>query len=187
MSVAKVHSPTTVAHKQKQDVNVVDSSESAAVTLWGSDINSLKANKSYQLNRLKVRSYLGKKYFSFPSSVSKDDIDYLEDNVDYITSSDEKELTLTRAKAVGVRDFEAVYRCSGCKRNGSVTKKTAKTAVCDACTTVQRLPKAKYTRRLVLESKEKNIILKASDQIRSDTVTEKGILYAPPFDVSYNK
>lgn len=67
--VAKVSEPRSVgAGKTKQEVLLCDASGSATLTLWEDDVNMLTENKSYQMNRLVVRSFLGKNYLSMPPS-----------------------------------------------------------------------------------------------------------------------
>lgn len=67
--VKKVNEPHTVGGgKQKQEVFVCDSTGSATLTLWEDDINMLIEGKSYQMNRLVVRSFLGKNHLSMPPS-----------------------------------------------------------------------------------------------------------------------
>ena len=69
--------------KLKQDVVVVaDTTAKATVTLWEPDINILKPQKSYQLNRLQIRSFQGKNQLSFPSAPSIDEIEEIEDTID---------------------------------------------------------------------------------------------------------
>ena len=73
----------------KQKVVVADSTGKVIVTLWETDIGILKLQKSYQLNRLEIRSYQGKHHLSFPSAASVDEISDIEDTIDPTPSSDD--------------------------------------------------------------------------------------------------
>ena len=65
------------------------------------------------LIRLETRSYMGKAYLSFPSTVSFDKIDPLDDlcTSDCASSSDEEE-DLTSACIIGLKDLETYYACN---------------------------------------------------------------------------
>ena len=86
MSVLKVNEPEQlVSGRTKQDIKVADAT---TVTLWGNDIAILQLHKCYQLNRLEIRSYLGKTY---PSGPSFDIISDIEDTVEHATSPEDNE------------------------------------------------------------------------------------------------
>ena len=87
----KINDMQKVGSKSKQDVQVADSTGKATVTLWEPNTNSLQETKSYQLNRLEVRTYMGKKHLSFPSTTSIDEISDIDDVIDCTTSSDDDE------------------------------------------------------------------------------------------------
>ena len=52
--------------KIKQEQTIADQTAQATVTLWEQNVNMLKVGQSYQLNKLKVRHFLGKCHQSFP-------------------------------------------------------------------------------------------------------------------------
>jgi ssDNA-binding replication factor A large subunit len=78
----------------KQDVTIADATAAARLTLWESDVHSVREGRSYELSNLVVRSYLGDKYLSMPKEGAQikeiDDIgDVHEDDEaeQYITES----------------------------------------------------------------------------------------------------
>ena len=86
--VVKVNEPQQVrSGKIKQDIIVADNTNKAAVTLWQPYLNILKAQCSYQLNRLQIKTYQGKRHLSAPSI---DEIENIEDPIEVFTSSDEE-------------------------------------------------------------------------------------------------
>ena len=87
VTVVKINDVQKVGSKSKQHLQVADSTGKATVTLWEPDTNSLQETKSYQLNRLEVRTYMGKKHLSFPSTTSIDKISDIDDVIDCTTSS----------------------------------------------------------------------------------------------------
>ena len=50
--------------KLKQEVIIADATAKAMLTLWEGNINMVKEAKSYQVNKLVVRSFLGKQHLS---------------------------------------------------------------------------------------------------------------------------
>ena len=91
-TVLKVNESQTVGgNKTKQEVLVADTTAKGTIVLWGNDIGTLKQGKSYQLNRLEIRTYLTKRHLSFPSATSADEISDIEDVIEPTTSSDEEE------------------------------------------------------------------------------------------------
>ena len=81
--VNKVGKPHTVGGgKVKQEVLLCDSTASATITLWEDDANMLIEGKSYQMNRVIVRFFLGKSHLSMPpSGATVEEIDDLENVV----------------------------------------------------------------------------------------------------------
>lgn len=80
-----------------------DSTGSATLTLWGDDINMLIEGKSYQMNRLVVRSFLGKNHLSMPpSGATIEEIDDLENvipTISCITEGEDDSEYLTNVKS----------------------------------------------------------------------------------------
>ena len=148
--VIKVNEPQTVGGgKLKQDVVVADSTAKATVTLWEPDINILKPQKSYQLNRLQIRSFQGKNQLSFPSAPSIDEIEEIIDTIETFTSSDEEneEQQLEAVTISGIRQLETLYVCINC--NKSITPKNSHIGECESCHTTQKLSNAKQTAKLL--------------------------------------
>ena len=120
--VAKVSEPCSVgAGKTKQEVLLCDASGSATLTLWEDDVNMLTENKSYQMNQLVVRSFLGKNHLSMPpSGATIDEIEDLEEVKTPSTSSIAEESDdpehLSGVVITGVQQLENVHTCINCKK-----------------------------------------------------------------------
>ena len=65
VKVIQVDKPIKVANgKTKQDIAVGDTTATAGLTVWESDIGSLEENTSYQLQGMMVQEYRGTKFLS---------------------------------------------------------------------------------------------------------------------------
>ena len=85
VKIIRINKPEKVGkNKTKQDVAVSDPTGVANLTLWESDINTLKIDQSYQLNRLIVRTYKGKRMLSLSAGVTSviEIEDIVEDSCD---------------------------------------------------------------------------------------------------------
>ena len=58
-----------IQEKKKQDIKVADDSGVIRVTLWEGDVGKMVVGESYELRRMRVREYRGRKFIS----TSKDD------------------------------------------------------------------------------------------------------------------
>ena len=78
--VREVGEPKTVSGGEiKQEALLCDSTGSATITLWEGDVGMLILGKSYQLNRVIVRCFLGKYHLSMsPSGATAEEIDDLQ-------------------------------------------------------------------------------------------------------------
>lgn len=114
----------------KQDITIADPTATATLTLWDKDVGVLEPNYSYQFNRLETRSYMGKTYLSFPSIISFDIIDPINDlcTGDCCSSSDEEE-DLTSATIIGLKDLETYYACINCSK--AVTPNDQHVGICN--------------------------------------------------------
>ena len=169
--------------KTKQDVVVADATAKSTVTLWENDVNSLQQGISYQLNRLEVRVYMGKKHISFPSSLSKDEISDIHDVINSYTPSDDDEEQLQCVSVSGIRELQSFHQC-----NRSVKPSSSNIGTCN---TMQKLSEPKVSARLVIHAEHQKLVLKASDEIlktiaQSQTITPQDILFAPMFNCPYN-
>lgn len=195
VSVLKVNEPQTLnGGKIKQDVTVCDATGKASLTLWGSDVGFLKPKKSYQLNRLEVRSYQGKYHLAFPSTISVDDISDIED-LDLITSDDDSDNgddSLQSVTVSGIR-LESTYSCIACNR--TVEPMDDNIAQCTSCKTTQILSSLKQSAKLTINSEGKRFTLRANDSAlreiaevtSSKQVSAQDVLFAPQFDIKFNK
>ena len=69
--------------KCKQNAIIADTTGSATLTLWESDIGKLQEQESYHLIKLIVRIYQGQHYLSFPiSGATIHHIDDLQDVIE---------------------------------------------------------------------------------------------------------
>ena len=78
------------------------------LTKWETDIDTQKKGKSYQLNKMQVRSYLGKYHLSHPQTGSS--IEDIQDGDS--TTDDEEQLTLVSVLAV--QQLDILYSCVNC-------------------------------------------------------------------------
>ena len=92
----------------------MDETDQAVIILWDNHINYLQENKSYQLNRLEIRIYMGKKQLAFASCPSIDEINSIEGIIDCQISSDEEDELLTNVSISGVRELEIIHQCINC-------------------------------------------------------------------------
>ena len=192
VTVVKVNEPQTVgSNKTKQEVLVADTTAKATVILWGNDVGTLEQGKSYQLNRLEIRTYLTKRHLSFPSATSADEISDIEDVIEPTPSSDEEEECLQSVTISGVRQLETIYNCITCSK--TVVPTNEYVGVCDSCHTTQKLPAPKQTAKLFIQNGPQRLLLRANDiklkeitQLQKE-VTAQDLLFSPQFDCTYNK
>jgi DNA-directed RNA polymerase subunit RPC12/RpoP len=141
------------------------------------------------MNKLRVRSYLGKKHLSVPPTGSTiEEIDNLEDVCsDPDCSSDEHD-TLQTVTVVGVQQLEIMYSCINCKK--TIAASTKSLATCNNCQTVQKITTKHHTAKLFIENSNERISLRAHDQSLKAIALKQPpakIYSAPPFDVTFNK
>jgi hypothetical protein len=155
ISVIKVNEVQKVGTKTKQDVVVADETAKSTVTLWENDVNSLQqVTNSTDLKC--IRMYMGKKHLSFPSSLSKDNIDV----IDSYTSSDEDEEQLQCVSVSGIRELQSFHQCYK-----SVKPSSSNIGTCETCNTMQKLSESTLSARLVIHAEHQKLVLKVSDEI----------------------
>ena len=191
--VVKLREPQAVTTgKIKQDVVVADATGKTTLTLWESHVNTLQLHASYQVSRVTVRIFMGKRHLSIPITGSTieqiSDIENLDIDSD---SSEDEEHNLKQVTVFGVQQFDAVFTCMNCKKTVTPTAEMAGT--CSSCKTTQRLSDPKLSARLFVKNDQNVISLRAhGDVIKSiankeSSITNEDILFSPPFDLSYNK
>lgn len=193
--VVKVHEPQKAGSKKKQDVLVADSSGRAVITLWEADINSLHEKKSYQLSRLEVREYKGKKHLSFPAaSRSIDKISCIENiQLEFSSSDEDEEHVLHTVTVLATKELEAVYHCVNCNKNMDLSQPASQVVTCETCHSTQKVPDPRQTVKLLIDANGSRLTLKATDQIikdiaQSENVTDpRDLLFAPPFTCHYSR
>ena len=189
--VTRVGEPRTVgAGKKKQEVVLCDSTGSATLALWESDTDMLIEGKSYQMNRLVVRSFLRKTYLSMPPSGAT-----IEDLQDVIHTSapimeDEDDECLANVTITGVQQLESLHTCINCKKEINPASDTVTT--CGHCETTQRMGNCRQTAKLFIENQSTRVTLRAyHDALTSITLKDQinceDLLYAHPFDVAFNR
>ena len=180
--------------KLKQEVILADSTATAMITLWETDVNMLIEGKSYQMSKLVVRSFLGKQHLSFPPTGSTlEEIDHLENVIIPDTPlDDDDDEYLVAVTVTGIQQFEYVYTCINCKKPVRAT--TDMTAECDVCHTTQRMSNHRFTAKLFIQAaSDQHVTLRAyHDAIttiaqKDGDIKAEDLLFASPFDVAYNK
>ena len=196
VKVIDVHDPEKVGkNKRKQDVSISDATGVATLTLWEDDINKVELEESYQMNRLCVRSYRGKKQLSLPQNGAK--ITKIEDIGDVQDDSDELDpvdTTMKSVKVIGVQLLGKIYTCQYCKK-ANLDQNGDKFGTCPNCKVVQLLTIPKLTAKLFLETQDaqqEHTTVRAYDKLleeiaQSKEVTSIKLLDAPPFDTRYNE
>ena len=141
--------------KRKQEVLIADATGSTILTLWETDINLLEESKSYQLNRLMLRVYLGKYQLSY-----------------------DEDANLVGASTTGVQVLDKVYTCINCKKG-----KSANIGTCTNCGTMHKLTNEKLTAKLYIQMDKKRFSLRAFDDnlkiVQEDAITCETLLCSP--------
>ena len=114
-------------------------------------------NKSYQLNHLEVRSYLGKHHLSFPTTASLDEITDIEDVFD-ADLSDDDDNHLEHVTVTGIQQLETIYKY---KKQVQPTNSTVGT--CASCNTIKKLSASKQTAKLFVQCGSERLTLRAYD------------------------
>ena len=118
VKVIDVRDPEKVGKdKTKQDVSISDATGVATLTIWEDDINKLEPEESYQMNRLCVRSYRGKRQLSLPkngATITK--IEDIGDVQDDSCDLDPVDTTIESVKVIGVQLLDTIYTCMYCKK-----------------------------------------------------------------------
>lgn len=149
--------------------------------------------KTYQLNKVLVKSYLGKKHLSIPPTGSTiEEIDDL-DNVFSANCSSDEENSLQTVTVAGVQQLEIMYSCINCKK--TITASTESLATCNNCQTVQKITTKHHTAKLFIEnndSKERFSVRAHDHSLKAIAQTDgpiscEDLLFAPPFIVTFNK
>lgn len=142
--------------------------------------------------RLAVRIYMGKKQLSVPSSgVTIDEIEDIP-NVSKPEPSGDDEETCTAVTIAGIQQLEANTTCINCKKLIPATSESV--CVCENCNTMQKTTNHRYSAKLFMtNNNNERLSLRAYDEaLKSIAQTDKNIssqdlLFAPPFDVTFNK
>lgn len=134
---------------------------------------------------------MGRVYLSFPSVISVERIEPLTELCSNNPSCSDDEEDLTPVSIIGLKDLQTFYGCINC--NNAITPADEYTEVCDNCKITQKLT-PKQTARLIVKPGKTKITLKAFDKMikviaKSDStdVSAQELLFAPPFDFTFNK
>ncbi len=121
---------------EKQDVTLSDQSGTIKLTLWQSDIGSLKVETTYNFTNLSVRSYLNTKYLSH--SMSGLEYDVIDDMSDVVQAIDGDEPDLLRdASVVVILNIKKIKSCIACNKRVEASSETL--GQCVKCSAFQRL------------------------------------------------
>ena len=177
--------------KTKQDITVADATRRATLTLWQPHINSLSTGQSYKMNRLEVRSYLGRQHLSFPSTGAT--VDHISDIGPVADDSDEEndDILLNGVTITGVQQLDTNYYCITCNKSIQPGPKP-NIGICTTCNTAQKLSTPKVSAKLILDHQNKNITVRANEDalqaiVHPDKISQVNLLFAPAFNVVYNK
>ena len=190
--VKEVEEPQTVGGgKIKQGALLCDSTGSATITLWEGDVGMLIVGKSYQLNRVIIRRFLGQYHLSMPpSGATAEEIDDLENVIATSTSITKKEdhELMTNVTVAGVQ-LENLHTCVSCKAE-LTTSETVTT--CTNCNATQIKGTCKQTAKLIISSASSRVTVRAYKEALTaitlkDKVTSEDLLFAKPFNIEYNK
>ena len=152
VTVLQVKDPVQVSTgKTKQEVIIGDKTGNVTLTLWEHNINTLQENCSYQLSRVQVHEFSGRRELSLPSfGATINPIEDLQD-ICRVHSEEDNTKPLVNAFIVAVNQLESVFSCVHCKKNIAVSDETIVT--CDTCGTAQRLrASSKVTARLYIQN-----------------------------------
>ena len=182
--------------KTKQEVYLADKTGTANLTLWEEDINKLKIGESYQLNRVVVRFYRGKKHLSFPSrGASWTKIDDIGEVMDEDIALDSEDTLIQSAQIIGAHLTE-VRSCFYCKRGNVKQQEGNKFGTCEMCKLDQVLTSCslKQSAKLFLESTDiqTHVTVRAYGKLleeiaQTEKITSHALMNAPPFDGRYNE
>lgn len=189
--VREVGEPQTVSGgKIKQEALLCDSTGSATITLREGDVGMLILGKSYQLNRVIVRGFLGKYHLSMPpSGATAEEIDDLENVITTFASiTGEDYEHMTNVTVVGVQ-LESVHICISCKAE-LTTSETVTT--CTNCNTTQIKGTCKQRAKLIISGASSRATVRAYEDALTaitlkDEVTSEDLLFAEPFNIEYNR
>ena len=192
VTVMKITEPQVVGTgKTKQDITVADATRRATLTLWQPHINSLSTGQSYKMNRLEVRSYLGRQHLSFPSTGAT--VDHISDIGPVADDSDEEndDILLNGVTITGVQQLDTNYYCITCNKSIQPGPKP-NIGICSTCNTAQKLSTPKVSAKLILDHQNKNITVRANEDalqaiVHPDKISQVNLLFAPAFNVVYNK
>ncbi len=109
--------------KKKQDIVIGDGTGTARFTVWESEIGKVEEGKTYQLSRMMVREFRGRKFLS--TSKEKSDIKLTSDIGEVAEESDDESSTSDAARptqrrvrdvrVVGVMHLDRYRGCLKCK------------------------------------------------------------------------
>ena len=173
----------------KQDVTIADATAAARLTLWESDVHSVREGGSYELSNLVVRSYLGDKYLSMPKEGAQ--IKEIDD-IGEVHEDDEAEqyITLTGVEVAAVVSLDTYLACLVCKSKiKPTTDQLGRCTKCDALQALKHCNKqwnAKLTFLAGADFLTLNVFgTNVVDIAQDEEVTESTLLSAPPFTLTY--
>ena len=192
VKVIRSNDPQTVGNgKTKQDVIIADATAKSTLVLWESKVQTLVNHKSYQLNRVLVRVFMGKHHLTLPptgSTVAEvSDVENLHVDTD---SSEEEDESVMGATVTGVQTLDRNFSCMNCKK--TVEPKNDFIGTCTLCNTQQKLTHANVSAKIFIQSnKDTPIAVRANAAALLGItgkdpalITAEDILFAPTFTVT---
>ena len=187
--------------KHKQDVHIADNTGCTVLTLWEDDIDMLEEGQSYHLSKLIVQLFQGSYSLSFGSVAVATAIEDLANVIrgDMCTCTGQSqplEYTLASMEIVSVC-ISKTYMCLSCGKSSQVMELDEEGFLgkCTKCNTTQKLSKCKkqvMAKLGLLSPNNEYVAVKAYEDILneitgSQCISEKMLIEAMPFTVSYNE
>ena len=154
--VVRIHDAIQVAGgKLKQEIVIADSSATATLTLWETDVGAVKLDGTYCFSNLVVKTFQGKKELSAPQDATITTAEDISDVAEEADSAHDDDPThhMDNIEVIGVPVFSSYTSCITCK--SKVDAKTSKIGYCTKCSLPQRLDKCKkqLSAKLIYSSK----------------------------------
>ena len=179
----------------KQEVIIADKTGNTILTLWESDIDTLKIAESYHVTKLNVRIFCGSYTLSFPKiGASITNIDDIGEVME--TQEDPSEPFMDGVSIVGVKDVVTFKTCISCSAKITMSQSVVQENItCTKCNTAQFVAKCslKVMAKLLLEGPNVSIITLVAYEdmltniLPPDTeLSAETLLKSKPFNVTYN-
>ena len=205
VTVCCVEEPEFISSKSLncQQMSVADSTGSVRLTVWENEINTMEEGKSYHVQNVSIREFMGNKFVS--TSIKGSLIEAIPDIGKVIDTQAQEEMSagptrtkyIKNVKVVGVQKFDTYTACLKCKGKVMMDDKDEEIGECAKCKTVQCISEgdnlAAMATLILKPESAKPITLRAFDgvlkkiaDVRDAPVTLKSLLKARPFAIQYD-